>query len=60
MGSAAIDMPTTSQFNLQVQQYDFFGRYRSSSNPEAALEMPTFYKEQIHGFSAGIFKKHAN
>ena len=22
--------------------------------------MPTFYKEQVGGFSAGLFKKHAN
>ena len=60
MGASAVDMPATSHYNLRVQQYDFYNTYRSPSNPDGALDMPTFYKEQQHGFSAGIFKKHAN
>ena len=52
-----VDMPETSQHNLKVSQYDFYRNYRSPDNPDCEAEMPTFYKEQLGGFSSGLFKK---
>ena len=56
----ASDYIQTSKFNLKINCYEHYSEYRSAENSSSDLELPAFYKEQQHGYSGGLFKKHAN